>query len=1491
MSLKNKLIIGASATSIIPLATLSCSNERTPAENKAIVDAVASLVQVSVYDKESTNDNARVKTNIDNVYSTYVKSDRDVIFHGFNNQKYQVVETSYENFNGYTVVKFKLKDIKTSTLSEQRIYTIRGFKLNPEYSVPLTSSQESSVDLFKSEMKLEANTDVAARVKEFSDLSEYVEKAPQYTNSQFTEDLKNLQEYLEFLQKRFEAENYSDSFEVKSLGDYHDHQVDMFDSLYSKYKDSLNRLLTLKAVAFLNDNTKNGLSDKDLNTYVQAFKDKVKEIRENTYWVRNKELRDKYNSELESILDQIDTLQSKEQDKKEKLQKILEQFGQSDLTPEEQVKYAILKVLSPEDGANKLVQTIQGDIDKLREADQKVPATNEQKDGADRYKNLIRVAQTQILNFLIPWEPLKFEKDDELIKEVYGTSTQPNGAPTNFESFRETLKDKFYKNLFQISKTVDENKWYTEEQFNKDVETLSDFLIFLLEQKVTDKDNPATAHWKFEINNLYDVKKYNLDKFLELESGYKAAATNLNSMLVNLTIKADTASSSNNGGQQTNKTFDLEALKTKQTEVLKKFEEKKFTEKPEFRGLLPFVIRAFGKESNKIEQFAKGLWEHEFVSMGLNEQGLVDKWEKILNDLFKPGQVSEQIEKEQIQLFKDYNLDPEHVKKVREYVIAKYIDQLEKVIDYVDKKINAFSTTDMTDEQKNTAKLMQKWLRVAQVYIPAWRGITADTNNGSQIDYKEANQKEKEFWESFDKSKDPLYKDNVTLFNSDLQYYLKFMEFLQAENVNKQTEVDNFIKGAKEAKEDASSLTKQKHYYEANVDLFASRWPQFKEVFGRLRGLVAYNWLEEKNHSELVTPEALQKLYNETKDRAKELFFVDMTDENATKSNAKPTSNPAKDVYDAHFDFVKNTFKEFNALGGDTSDDKNKVIDEENTTFADTDAQLRDRYLQYRKLTALQSRLASVEEAYANTPVSEEEHNHIEQLKNYLKGFRPTNKEQFLTSIKNKVYAMLTRPDTFPGGPEGDKAKYSVEAFLGKEYDPENGSAYQGDLRDVANFLDYLDASEAAKLQPSLPKVPKPKEKVEYSLKQYSDNKLATYLELEKKFKDAMNKINSYVVESFLEKETTDTRFKDTSTTIKSLIEKYTTEYTNLLSSNSNHLTNDTFKEEKAVLDASKALLDKIKEDNFNFTNLMRDYFIASLPNDNGVDSKNYIRIEELSKFILFLKAFEAHLDDFKSSSLVDAQKSDLNAKEKELNDNSYVVDNLDVLSAQLFAVNKEFLHPDHDADTTNNIGKHSYSEADLTKDIRLIINFYQEAKKLDTLIKQANSKNSSRIYRKTLEHYNGVYSLAKIAFEGARKRVYENKLDLYKLKAKELKELTAVNNFDTNIQGNNQGSRVFYTTATATQKTLLILFGLKEDNSADSTVTEKQKEDKAKEVLGSDAKTGDTAGPKRINLATAISKELKLFILNISQAKGSVSTPSSETPATSSTNTASTTN
>ncbi|UUM24695.1 hypothetical protein [Mycoplasma sp. 3686d] len=1522
MSLKNKLIIGASATSLIPLATMSCSNERSASENKAIVDAAASLVQVSVYDKESDKDNAKVKTNIYNVYSTYVKSDRDVIFHGFNPKKYQVVDTSYQNFNGYTVVKFKLKDIKTSTLSEEKTYTIKGFKLNPEYTLPLSSTQEANADLFKSEMRLEANTDIDAQVKMFAALEKYIPNFSGYTSDQFNQDLKKLEEYLKFLQDRFAQENYSTDFEVNSIGQYLDHKVDSFDSLYPQYKEALNRLLSLKAIAFLNDNSQNGLSDKEFNTYVEDFKKKVEDIKNNPYWSRNPELPNKYNSDLEAILDEINTLLSKDPAQKEKLQKILEQFGQSDLSPEDQIKYAVLQILNPKDGASKLLQTIQGELDKLREADQKIPATQEQKDQSDRFKGLILASQDQITKALTELEPLKSEDEFAFLSAISGWDNPDDPdyeAPKNFADANQRIKDSFETNFKLKTNT---NSWYSEDQFNKDLVTLEKMLTFLQEQKVTEKDSPATKHWDFNINNLYDVKKYNLDKFLELEPEYTQAITRLSTMSTNV--------DKNLTGRDLSGYYQVQNLKSKQTDILKKLDE--LRQKPEFRGLPKLILKAFGDDHAKIRDFAEGLWDEELGTFGLNKKGTLKEWDSKLATLLKliiPGLnngVNEQNQADKDKIVKDFRINSSHVTNAVEYVAATYIDQLGQAFAHVDELIDEFEDENLTPEQTQDAKDMQKWIRYAQVYIPALRNLTKPpvptkpekpSTPGGDVDkeYKEslkkheqdvknyfakANKLEKEYWQGLDKSKDPLYKDKQgeELFNSDLEYYTKFMEFLQDKNP-----VSGFETKALDGNEDISSISDQKTYYKANIDLFKLRSTKFKEVFGRLRGLAAYNWIatvrpervlkdpskpqgqdnplvikKDANgkdiliaHANLITPEALEKLYNENKEKAYDLFFVDMTQDNASKSSAKPTENPARDNYDANFDFVKKSFKDYNDLGMEKSDNKTAILDEENYTFADADASLRDRYLQYRKLTALKARLDLLEEAYSKTAVSNAQNDQIENLKLYLKGFKPADKERFLNDIKNKVYTLLSRS-------EGKKAGYSVDKFLGENFNPEMGDKYQGDLRDVANFLDYLETSKAldTKLVHSTHKIQSQKDKAfdAYTLKQYADYHIAKYADLEAKFVKAMTTINSYVVESFLEKENIDPNFQTTNQTtqVKSLIEKYTKEYDELLKKHPDIKTNDVFKADIAVLDPLKTLLEEIKEETNSaekFTKLQKDYFI-SLPT-NSIDNKNYIRVEELSKFILYFSSFKFHVNEFTSQTLGPSQKDDLNAKEKELNDNNYLVTDADKAGAELLAINKEFLHPDHEADTTKHLDKHSYSEADLVKDVNLVVSFYKEAAKLKALIEGTRSQNSSRLFRKTLELYNAGYNLAKAAYKLALERIYNNKVDLYKLKAIEIKEITAVNKFDDNVQDNNKNARTLYTTAIATQKDLLTLFALKEDNSADTAITQTDKESTTKTVLGSDAKSETTPGANASNITNAINKQLKLFIFNISQTKANI--------------------
>ncbi|VEU76184.1 hypothetical protein [Mycoplasmopsis columboralis] len=1436
MRLKNKLILGASTTSLIPLAAMSCSNERTAEENKAIVNAVASLVQVSVFDKNSEDKNERVKTNISDVYSSYVKSVRDVKFHGFNPDKYQVVNAEFENYNGYTVVKYQLQDIKTKTTSDQKSYTIRGFKLNPNYFISLTALQEANAELFKSEMRAEANTDVAARVKEFKDLESYVPNVEGYTADQFNKDLKTLEDYLKFLQNRFEVEGYSTDFEVESLGQYLEHEVDDFETMYPEYKEALHRLLSLKASEYLNNTNKNGLSDKDFDTYVQDFRDKAQSIKENPYWVRKPELREKYSADLEAVLDELDTLQSKDEKFKDKLQAVLEQYSELDLPLEDKIKYVTLKLLNSENGGNKLLNDIEAELNALRDADQQIPATDEEKAASDRYKSWIRIAQLEL-----KYVTRKLGSTDAQSEFAYAGITENTNEVTAEEGKQKELE--FYKS-FRDTITETENSWYSQEQFDKDLAKLDEFLTFLQAQNVTDKDTPATKHWVFDVNNKYDVYKYNVDKFMELEPEYNEAIDRLNSLVANKYIK-DHADQ-----------YELQTLKTKANELVAKFEE--ITKKPEFRGLESAVIRSFGDYDK--EKFAKKLWEEEFESLGLNQLGSSENARRIILGLVEDP-TTQVVQDRHAAFLSAYRVNPKYVTKAREFMLKDYLDQLDSVIKHAKAEYEKMANADITEEHKATAKDMQRWMRIAQVSLPVWRGVTGD-----QIDYASVNQKEADYWKSYDLSKYPLYSSNPELFNSDLAYYIKFLEFLQSENVNKNDETNMFVMNSKANKFTAESLTKEKHYYEANVDLYKMRLPKFREVFGRLKGLAAYNWLATGTNSDLVTPEAIQRLYEETKEKAQNIFFVDMTNPDATESANKPTAEPGATNYTANFPIVKKLFQEYMTLAGETSEAKTKLIDDRNYTFADSDLALRDRYFEYFLLTSVNQALQALERAYALTPVTEDQHNQIEDLKDYLKDFKPEDKAKYLEDLRNKVYTMLTRPDSFPGGPEGDKAKYSVDKFLGENYNTENASEYKGDLRDVANFLDYLDQSQVGSLQTVLPKNAKNEDKQEYSTKQYSDNELATYVELEKKFREAMTRITSYVAESFLEKETTDPRFKDTEDKLKELIEKYVGYYTTDKTSNEEALKSPSFAEEIAELDKMSALLTEIKETGYDFSKLIKDYFIG-LPSDS-VSDKNYIRMEELSKFILKLRAFEAHLEEYKNGQLTDAEKADLTTKKTELSDNEYAGQDLDKLSKDLLEVNKEFLHDDHEADPANHIKKHSYSESNLVDDVKLIVNFYKEADRLQALIKAAEDQNSSRLYRKALEQYNGAYSLAKAAYQGALERIYNNKLDLYKLKAKELNELAETAKFDTDVQSNNRDARTAYATARATQKSLLTLFALDIKNADDANVTEEQKVATAKTVLNGSAKEGETPAAKLANITNAINKELRLFILNVKQTK-----------------------
>ncbi|WP_036464538.1 hypothetical protein [Mycoplasmopsis sturni] len=1492
MRLKNKLILGASALSLVPLTALSCSNERSAEENKKIMNAVASTVQVSVFDKDSQYGRERIKTNISDVYSTYVSKIEDVRFYAYDTKKYEVVNVSFLNLNTKTEVKFQLKDIKTGTLSDVQTYVIRGFKPNPEYTTSLTAKQVDSVELYKRELEYQANVNAQATVDAFKGLEQYLSEADfDYSSEQFNKDLESLKSYLTFIFNRYKDENYTTNFEITSLGEYLEHQVDQFLDKFTQYKPAYDRLLSLKAAHYLRkpeDNQK--FTQEEISAYTKEFKDRAEKAQNSVYWFINDELRQKYQTKLSNILDELSILEDKKDETK--LQVILGQFRNLDLTPKDKVNYAILRLLNNVDGGYKVLNDLEAEIKALQAIDEAKPATEEQRAIAERYKELIKYTQYDIERFTR-------DKDGKIGETSEYKDNWAN--PVTPEVALQSEVD-FWNNQKEALK-LPENSWYSPKQFDNDVKTVEEFYRFLQRQNVTDFDDPQTAHWDFEVNNYYQYIKYNVDVFEENYPEYEASIKRLNTLLANKEIKENPNNFSDEKAKEV-----ADKANTKFAELI---------QKPEFRAILLDEYRdVFGGENinkygtidgkpvlwdnaSEAEKFKalieslkdnkdnfKVIWASELVWLNISKTGFVKSRLDAINSLLQDPKNEENKDKDIENQWQDIYAKAEYLKDdvkkdsenyIHNFLVREYSIQVQRWLDKLEKDYQTINGRDVTEQQAADAVDMQKWLYFAKNQLIETN--LPNENSGDTIISKTASELEAEAlkveeanWKALNKESDPIYVEFPELFESDLDKWIKFLSFLQS-----QKELSEEEKKELESKKDAKSNEKLRFssfiesavtwsyafndiqnegdYYRSNIDLFMSRLYEQGtiEAYGRLRGLEAYNWIKSpqsqdnpKLNEELITPEALEQLYKDLANEAQKLFFVDMTNENAEESSLKPKNGVAAQLYDDLFEVIKGYFKYYSVIKEqkDTDEEKAALLHDYNYTFKNDEENLslRDRYLEYLFLSQLRNELYKLSDSYEDTPVNDEHRTQIEELKNYLNDFDVNKKQENIDFIKNKVLTLLSRN-------EGEKAKYSQELFLGSEYNAEDGENAKigGDLANIINFWDFLSQHSAIKdlqkqdlwklngasLNDDGTSLSIDGEEVnDYSLSQYANNRVGDYQDLEKKYRESMTRVASYIAESFLENDNIDPRYSEQISAIKTEIEKFIKEYEDFKkdSDKQENLKLEQFKDEIAELDALTEELKLIKEEGANFDSQKRKYYMA-LP-DNSIPTDNFLRVEALSNYILKLKAFIAHYNFYVGDKLTQAHKEDVEKKLKELKDNLYLVSDLEKVQNDLLQVNSQFIHPAHDAQpNTDKTLAHDYtleerSEKDsLTRDVKLIINFYSKAQILKALLDTVISRDSERSYTKAIQYYTQTFDIAKQEYEKALTRIYTNKKDYFMQLAYKFSNYVLDTKFYQQYIENDQNLKAQINSAKTWYNDTLKLFGLNSKNEDDSAITEADKQ------------------------------------------------------------------
>lgn len=1539
MRLKNKLILGASALSLVPLTALSCSNERSAEENKKIMNAVASTVQVSVFDKESQYGRERIKTNISDVYSTYVSKIEDVRFYAYDTKKYEVVNVSFANLNTKTEVKFQLKDIKTETLSDVQTYVIRGFKPNPEYTTDLTSKQVNNVELYKRELEYQANVNAQATVDAFKGLEDYLSEANfDYTSQQFNKDLESLKSYLNFIFNKYKDENYTTNFEITSLGQYLEHNIDEFLDKFNQYKPAYDRLLSLKAAHYLRkpeDNQK--FTQEEITAYAKEFKDRVTKAQVSVYWSLKDELRDKYETKLSNILDELDILENKKDETS--LQVILGQLRNLDLKPEDKVNYAILRLLNDVDGGYKILKDLESEINAFKEADEKIPATEEQKATVERFKELIKYTQYDIERFTRD----KSGKPGEIseYKDNWDNPVSPEKA---------LQAEIDFWNAQRSALNLETNSWYSREQFDKDVQTVKDFYTFLQQQNITDFDNPRTLHWVFNVDNYYQYLNYNVNVFEEHYPEYDAAIKRLNTLLANKELN------------DTPNNFTDDKVKEIAKEVSDKFSE--LIQKPEFRANLIDAYRdVFGGENtskygitndnqpvlwdniNELEKFKdlinslannKDLsanWTSELELFGINKPGFaklrLDTLALLLQDSNADENKDKDIQSQWNVIYDKSEYLKDNVKKdqqnsIHNFLVREYSIQVKRWLERLEKDYKTIDSRDVVLQAVENAVDMQQWLHFAKNQLINENLVDNNNGNSSNINTKsqaeleaEALKVEKANWENYDKSNDPIYAEYPQLFESDLDKWIKFLAFLQSqkylskeekEALSSSSDKDEKIRYS-EFVEDATlgyvsfqnMIQKEGDYYKNNVDLFIHRlyYEGVYEAYGRLKGLQAYNWIkspqkegETKLNEELITEEAINKLYEDLSLLAQQLFFVDMTNPEAQPSSNKPNQGVAAELYNNLFNAVKQDFQSYLLLKKDNSDkEKNVFVHSFNTTFKNDEENLslRDRYFEYLLLSQIQESLTTLLEVYGDSPVNDEQSKQIDDLKNYLNDFDEDKKDENVAFIKNKVLTLLSRN-------EGAKSKYTKELFLGNEYNEEDGDNAKigGDLANIIKFWEYLEprASMKALQKQNLTVYEKvniesdsdannsniniqTREVNDYSLYHYAYYSIGDYADLETKYRESMTRVASYIAESFLENNNIDSRYSEQVSEIKTEIEKFIKEYEDFKNEENKkeNLKLEQFKSELTELDVLTDELKKIKEDKADFSEQKRKYYMA-LPSDS-IATDNFLRVEALSNYILKLKSLKAHYDFYEKDKLTIAHKNDVNAKLKELNDNLYLVSDFEKIQNDLLQINSQFIHPAHDAQPeTDKTLAHDYSleerdEKDsLTRDVKLIINFYSKAQILKALLDTVISRDSERSYTKAIGYYTQTFAIAKQEYEKALTRIYTNKKDYFMQLAYKFSKYVLDTKFYQQYIENDQNLKAQINSAKTWYNDTLKLFGLNNKNESDTSINEEQKQkvvdhifEQAKSLtkVSSNDETTKSAANK-INFTTALNYAIIQF-------------------------------